>query len=90
MFNLAGHELAEVIVECNGLVRNIESVTEQGMSRELLHAYRQATIVATAKGFAKLGATVDTIEREISAMSADPMTTWDEASLPVPDELWVK
>eukprot|EP00439_Symbiodinium_sp_Y106_P039264 s849_g4.t2 len=89
VFNLAGHELAEVIVECNGLVRNIESVTEQGMSREFLHAYRQATIVATAKGFAKLGATVDTIEREISAMSADPMTAWDEASLPVPDELWV-
>ncbi|CAE7593524.1 PKD2, partial [Symbiodinium necroappetens] len=88
-FNLVGHELAEVIVECNGLVGNLESMTERGRPREYLQEVRQDMIQATAERFAKQGATVDTIEREISAMSADPMTTWDEASLPVPDELWV-
>ncbi|CAE7942279.1 unnamed protein product [Symbiodinium sp. KB8] len=89
-FNLVGHELADIIVECNGLVGNLESMTGRGRPREYLQEVRQDMIQAIAERFAKQGATVDTIEREISAMSADPMTTWDEASLPVPDELWVK
>ena len=85
-----GHELADIIVECNGLVCDLEDMAEEGEALEYIQTYRRKTIQAKAKRFAKLGATVDTIEREISAMSADPMTTWDEASLPVPDELWVK
>ncbi|CAE7850271.1 unnamed protein product [Symbiodinium necroappetens] len=89
-FNLVGHELADIIVECNGLVCDLEDMAEEGEALEYIQTYRRKTIQAKAKRFAKLGATVDTIEREISAMSADPMTTWDEASLPVPDELWVK
>ena len=84
-----GHELAGLIVECNGLVCDLEDMAE-GETLEYIQAYRRKTIQAKAKRFAKLGATVDTIEREVNAMSADPMTTWNEASLPVPDELWIK
>ena len=84
-----GHDLADLIVECNGLVCDLEEMTE-GETLEYIQAYRRKTIQAKAKRFAKLGATVDAIERDINAMSVDPMTTWDQASLPVTDELWVK
>ena len=89
MYNLVGHELAEVIVECDGLARNLQGMREDNKHEDfLLDIYYNETVQQTARGFKHVGATVDGIKREVDSMMLDPMTDWGESSLPVPAHLW--
>ncbi|CAK9013272.1 P4Hc domain-containing protein [Durusdinium trenchii] len=84
MYNLVGHELAEVIVECDGLARNLQGMREDNKHEDfLLDIYYNETVQQTARGFKHVGATVDGIKREVDSMMLDPMTDWGESSLPV-------
>ena len=89
MYNLVGHELAEVIVECDGLARNLQGMREDNKHEDfLLDIYYNETVQQTARGFKHVGATVDGIKREVDSMMLDPMTDWGKSSLPVPAHLW--
>ena len=90
IYNLVGHELAQVIDECNGLARNLKGLADEGKSQSFIQEFREEAIKQTAKGFAAQGATVSAIEREVSSMLMDDMMPWDGSALPVPDHLWVK
>ncbi|CAE7343171.1 unnamed protein product [Symbiodinium microadriaticum] len=87
MYNLIGHELADVIVECNQLARNLQAMRER-KSEDYLHEYYNDTVEETARGFKHVGATVDGVKREVESMMLDPMTDWGKSSLPVPAHLW--
>ena len=88
MYNLVGHELADVIVGCNELARNLQDMRERKKREDYLHEYYNDTVEATAKGFKHVGATADGIKREVESMMLDPMTDWGKSSLPVPARLW--
>jgi len=88
MYNLVGHELADVIVGCNELARNLQDMRERKKREDDLHEYYNDTVEATAKGFKHVGATADGIKREVESMMLDPMTDWGKSSLPVPARLW--
>ncbi|CAK9028604.1 Sulfhydryl oxidase 1 (Quiescin-sulfhydryl oxidase 1) (OsQSOX1) [Durusdinium trenchii] len=84
MYNLVGHELANVIVQCDGLAGNLQAMREDNEREDFLHEYYQKTVEATAKRFKHVGATADGIKREVESMMLDPMTDWGKSSLPVP------
>ncbi|CAE7265847.1 unnamed protein product [Symbiodinium sp. CCMP2456] len=88
MYNLIGHELADVIVACNELARNLQAMRERKKREDYLHEYYSDTVEETARGFKHVGATVDGIKREVESMMLDPMTDWGKSSLPVPAHLW--
>ena len=88
MYNLVGHELADVIVECHGLAGNLQSMRERNKREDYLHEYYNDTVEATAERFKHVGATADGIKREVESMLLDPMTHWGKSSLPVPAHLW--
>ena len=88
MYNLVGHELADVIVECDGLARNLQGMRERKKREDYLHELYNDMVEETARGFKHVGATVDGIKREVESMMLDPMTDWGESSLPVPARLW--
>ena len=88
MYNLVGHELANVIVQCDGLAGNLQAMREDNEREDFLHEYYQKTVEATAKRFKHVGATADGIKREVESMMLDPMTDWGKSSLPVPAHLW--
>ena len=88
MYNLMGHELADVIVACNELARNLQAMRERKKREDYLHEYYNDTVEATASGFKHVGATADGIKREVESMMLDPMTDWGKSSLPVPAHLW--
>ncbi|CAE7813901.1 unnamed protein product, partial [Symbiodinium necroappetens] len=82
IYNLVGHELAKVIDECDGLARNLKGLVEDGKSQSFIQEFREEAVKQTAKGFAAHGATVSTIEREVSSMLMDDMMPWDGNALP--------
>ena len=88
MYNLVGHELAEVIVECHGLAGNVLGLRAEGKDEDFLHDYFESTVLVTVQRFRNVGATEQGIRRELQSMMLDPMTDWNSSSLPVPDQLW--
>ena len=88
MYNLVGHELAEVIVACNELARDVLVMRAEGEDENFLHRYFESTIRTKVQGFRHVGATEQGIRREVQSMMLDPMTEWNSSSLPVPDQLW--
>ena len=88
MYNLVGHELADVIVACNELARNVLGLKAEGEDEDVLHRYFERTVRMTVQGFRDVGATEQGIRREVQSMMLDPMTDWNSSSLPVPDQLW--
>ena len=88
MYNLIGHELADVIVECDQLARNLQAMKERKKREDYLHEYYNDTVEETARGFKHVGATADGVKREVESMMLDPMTDWGKSSLPVPAHLW--
>ena len=88
MYNLVGHELADVIVGCNELARNVLGMKARGEDENLLRWYFESTVQMTVQGFRDVGATEQGIRREVQSMMLDPMTDWNSSSLPVPDQLW--
>ncbi|CAE7845680.1 unnamed protein product, partial [Symbiodinium necroappetens] len=88
MYNLVGHELADVIVVCNHLASVLQVLREGKKGEDFLHEYYNLTVEATARGFKHVGATADGIKREVESMMLDPMTDWGKSSLPVPAHLW--
>ena len=82
MYNLLGHELADVIVGCNELAGNLQGMRERKKREDYLHEYYNDTVEETAKRFKHVGATVDGIKREVESMMLDPMTDWGKSSLP--------
>ena len=84
MYNLVGHELAQLIEECNGLA----VLKARGKDEDFLHDYFESTVLVTVEGFRDVGATEQGIRREVQSMMLDPMTDWNSSSLPVPDQLW--
>ena len=88
MYNLVGHELADVIVLCDGLARNVLGMKARGKDEDFLHDYFESTVQMTVQGFRDVGATEQGIRREVQSMMLDPMTDWNSSSLPVPDQLW--
>ena len=55
MYNLIGHELADVIVECNQLARNLQAMRERKKREDYLHEYYNDTVEETAKGLQACG-----------------------------------
>eukprot|EP00434_Breviolum_minutum_P034927 symbB.v1.2.030917.t1/scaffold3532.1/size54609/3 len=88
MYNLVGHELADLIVACNELARNVLVLKARGKDEDFLHDYFESTVLVTVEGFRDVGATEQGIRREVQSMMLDPMTDWNSSSLPVPDQLW--
>ena len=88
MYNLVGHELAEVIVACNELTGNVLFLKARGEDENFLHRYFESTVLGTVQRFRDVGATEQGIRREVQSMMLDPMTDWNSSSLPVPDQLW--
>ena len=88
MYNLVGHELAEVIVECNELAGDVLVLKARGKDEDFLHDYFESTVLTKVQRFRHVGATEQGIRREVQSMMLDPMTDWNSSSLPVPDQLW--
>ena len=88
MYNLVGHELAEVIVACNELVGDVLGLRAEGEDEDVLHRYFERTVRMKVQRFRDVGATEQGIRREVQSMMLDPMTDWNSSSLPVPDQLW--
>ena len=88
MYNLVGHELAQLIEECNGLARNVLGMKARDVDEDFLRRYFESTVQMTVQGFRDVGATEQGIRREVQSMMLDPMTDWNSSSLPVPDQLW--
>ena len=88
MYNLVGHELADVIVGCNELAGNVLFLKARGEDENLLRWYFESTVLGTVQRFRDVGATEQGIRREVQSMMLDPMTDWNSSSLPVPDQLW--
>ena len=88
MYNLVGHELADVIVQCDGLASDLQSMRQRNKREDYLHELYNDIVEAKAEGFKHVGATVDGIKREVESMLLDPMTHWGKSSLPVPAHLW--
>ena len=88
MYNLVGHELADVIVACSELAGNLQGMRQRKKREDFLHEYYQETVEETAERFKHVGATADGIKREVESMMLDPMTHWGKSSLPVPAHLW--
>ena len=88
MYNLVGHELADVIVECHGLAGNVLGLRAEGEDEDFLRRFYEKAIRMTVQRFRDVGATEQGIRREVQSMMLDPMTDWNSSSLPVPDQLW--
>ena len=88
MYNLVGHELAEVIVVCDGLAGVVLGLRAEGEDEDVLHRYFESTVRMKVQRFRDVGATEQGIRREVQSMMLDPMTDWNSSSLPVPDQLW--
>ena len=88
MYNLVGHELADVIVECHGLAGNLQGMRQRKKREDYLHELYNDIVEETAERFKHVGATTDGIKREVESMMLDPMTHWGKSSLPVPAHLW--
>ena len=84
---LAG-ELAKIIIECDGLARNLHALSGKGKSPVYLKEVQDDFLDAMAETMIIPGGR-DALERELRCMmAADVPMTWDESSLPVPDDLW--
>ena len=89
MYNLVGHELADVIVGCNELARDVLGLKAEGEDEDFLQmVLMRSTVQMKVQGFRDVGATEQGIRREVQSMMLDPMTDWNSSSLPVPDQLW--
>ena len=88
MYNLVGHELADVIVLCDGLAGVVVGMKARGEDENFLRWYFESTVQMTVQRFRDVGATEQGIRREVQSMMLDPMTDWNSSSLPVPDQLW--
>eukprot|EP00434_Breviolum_minutum_P031829 symbB.v1.2.028152.t1/scaffold2954.1/size66569/9 len=82
MYNLVGHELAQLIEECNGLAGNVLGLRAEGEDEDVLHRYFERTVRMTVQRFRHVGATEQGIRREVQSMMLDPMTDWNSSSLP--------
>ena len=45
MYNLVGHELADVIVECHGLAGNVLVLKARGKDEDFLRDYFESTVL---------------------------------------------
>ena len=88
MYNLVGHELAKLIEECDGLAGNVLGLRAEGEDEDFLRRFYEKAIRMTVQRFRDVGATEQSIRREVQSMMLDPMTDWNSSSLPVPDQLW--
>ena len=88
MYNLVGHELAQLIEECNGLAGDVLGMKARGEDEDFLRRYFESTVQMKVQRFRDVGATEQGIRREVQSMMLDPMTDWNSSSLPVPDQLW--
>ena len=88
MYNLVGHELADVIVLCDGLAGDVLGLRAEGEDEDFLRRFYEKAIRTKVQRFRHVGATEQGIRREVQSMMLDPMTDWNSSSLPVPDQLW--
>mmetsp|Transcript_39512 Transcript_39512/g.91344 ORF Transcript_39512/g.91344 Transcript_39512/m.91344 type:complete len:220 (+) Transcript_39512:102-761(+) len=86
-FNMVGKELAEIILECNALARTLSGLKARNNDPNFVQSVYEDAALAMATDFACVGATVEGIRREVDSMMLDPLTEWNEHSLPVPSHL---
>lgn len=82
VYNLIGHELAEVIVACQVIA---QLVSDQEFSDDIIDAMIRGAIL---KPFLHVGAGKDFVIREVNAMVSGMGLPWDTAALPIPDSLF--